>query len=220
MTKSIIHLSPLARWEGNQRRIAITGGIGSGKSSVSNYISSIYQKIPIFDADTISKEILSPGSKISQLVIERYGKLILDKNNFRTINRKKLGTIIFKNKHERIWLQKLIHPKIHLRLQDELTNYKDEKTLIFIIPLLFECNMSNFCNEVWLIYCTQEQQYKRIRERDNLSFEEAKNRINSQLSIDEKRKFSDITIDNTKEKGMWKRQINNLLLKEKDNSTI
>ena len=153
------------RWNGNQRRIGITGGIASGKSSIAKYLAKA-KNIPILDADIFAREALTENPQISQKVIDRYGNQITDlaaKDGKVQINRLALGEIIFSNKQEKKWIESLIHPFVKKRFNEELEKQISSPTLALVIPLLFEANLNNICSEVWLVYCTIKQQYARLK---------------------------------------------------------
>ena len=184
------------RWNGNQRRIGITGGIASGKSSMARYLESS-KNIPILDADLYSREALTQNSDITLEVVRRYGKQITQQKDCKEeINRLALGEIIFSDKKEKLWLESLIHPFVRKRFDEELSKLRYSSKLALVIPLLFEANLYDICSEIWLIYCTVEQQYERLKLRNGFNYQQSKLRIESQLSIDHKRKLSDRIIDN------------------------
>ena len=185
------------RWNGNQRRIGITGGIASGKSSIAKYLETS-KNFPILDADLFAREALTKNSKIILEVLGRYGEQITKQKDCKEeINRLVLGEIIFSDKKEKLWLESLIHPFVRKRFDEELSKLRYSPKLALVIPLLFEANLHDICSEIWLIYCTIEQQYERLKLRNNFNDKQSKLRIESQLPIDHKRQLSDIIIDNS-----------------------
>ncbi len=203
---------PLPRWQGSQRRIGLTGGIASGKSSVGKYLKDI-KGLPTIDADIYAREALEPGTITTQEIVKRYGKSILDKNltNQISINRSTLSQIIFKDKKERLWLEQLIHPLVIKQLQLALDSEENIPTYVLIIPLLFEAKLTRLCSEIWVVSCTPEQQLKRLLARNPLTLEEAKARIRAQWDIGYKAKLADVVIDNTGSHQSWIEQVNSLL---------
>jgi len=162
------------RWNGVQRRIGITGGIASGKSTIGKYVTSV-KKIPILDADIYSHEALRTGTKATNAVIKRFGPIVSkETDSGLSINRLVLGDIIFSNANEKIWLENLLHPIIKKRFIDDLNKEKDLPIIGLMIPLLFEANLTYLCSEVWLVCCTINQQFDRLMYRDNLDFKQAK----------------------------------------------
>ncbi len=194
------------RWCGTQRRIGITGGIASGKSSVAQFLSK-EKGLPILDADNYSRELLAKDTICSKTVIKKFGNSILQSNDNKILNRKALGNIIFSNKIERIWLEQLLHPLVKQKLQDDLVSMHDSPILILMIPLLFEANLTGLCSEIWLIDCNEDQQLKRLMKRDNLNNHEAKIRIKSQIPLHKKHIFADLIINNKGKRQSWKKQV-------------
>ena len=193
------------RWQGKQKRIGITGGIASGKTSVSNFIGEI-KGWPALDADIYAREALVPDSEISKIVLSRYGERIIknSSNKDQTINRKLLANIIFENTNERLWLEKIIHPFIRKRFNQDLNKYKLQSQLILIIPLLFEQNYNQLCSEIWYVDCSKETQIERLMKRDGLTLNQSNQRINSQFTSSFKKQFSDFIINNNGESQSWK----------------
>ncbi len=193
------------RWQGKQKRIGITGGIASGKTSVSNFIGKI-KGWPALDADIYAREALIPDSEISGKVLARYGESIINNstNKDKQINRKLLANIIFENTNEKLWLEKLIHPFIRKRFNQDLAKYKLQPIVLLIIPLLFEENFNSLCSEIWYVDCSQEKQIERLIKRDGLTLNQANQRINSQFTSSFKKQFSDFIINNNGESESWK----------------
>ena len=195
----------------NQRRIGLTGGIASGKSTITNYIRA-HKKIPILDADILSRELLKPNTIGYKKVLEYFGNRIIDKySSEKTINRRLLKNIIFEDEKHREWIQKLLHPLIKEKIIAECNQHKDNKTIILVIPLLFEAKFEDICTEIWLVKCPKELQKNRLITRDKISEKEAYELINFQLSFEEKRKFSDIILDNSDDQNKWIKTIRELL---------
>jgi len=211
MRNDINNQSALKRWNGSQRRIGLTGGIASGKSSIGAFLK-ITKNLPILDADIYAHEALEPGKPSTRIVLERYGNSIKiqKKGSQPSINRSALGEIIFNKPHERFWIEKLLHPIVKERLIKELEARKNEPIIVLIIPLLFEANLSELCSEVWVINCSAEQQMHRLLKRDGLSKNEAKKRIEAQWPIKTKLELADIIIDNSKRPKEWLGKVDKL----------
>ena len=199
------------RWKGKQRRIGITGGIASGKTLIGNFLFKAKQW-PILDADLYAHEALKPESQISKKVLLRYGDQIVQKStkNNQIINRRALAKIIFQNNIEKNWLEEIIHPFVNKRIKEDLEKFKSDAVIILIIPLLFEGNYTNICSEILYIDCSKEKQLERIQKRNNLSINEAIQRINAQLGSSLKKQFADFIITNSTDDESWKRQLNKL----------
>jgi len=179
-----------------QRIIGITGGIATGKTTVSDYLHHTYG-LPILDADLYARQALT-GERLAKLR-DRYSKLIFDDQG--NLDRRKLGAIVFDSSLERQWLEQLIHPYV----QDCLihgANHLAPSTVVMVIPLLFEAKMEGLVTEIWTIACDPQQQLQRLMNRNHLSESEALRRITSHMSQSEKIELADVVIvnsDNTKE---------------------
>jgi len=176
-----------------QRRIGLTGGIGTGKTTVSKYLANRYQ-LPVLDADIYAREAVQLGSPVLSKIRDRYGMGVLLPDS--TLNRQRLGEIVFNNSTEREWLEQQIHPYVRDRFQSEL-NTLDAPTVVLVVPLLFEVGMTNLVTEIWVVSCSPEQQIERMIERDRLSLEQAQARLNSQLPIQDKIARADVVLDNS-----------------------
>jgi len=176
-----------------KRIIGLTGGIATGKTTVSNYLAHRYQ-LPVLDADIYAREAVQVGSPILSKICERYGSGVQLPDG--TLNRKRLGEIVFSNPAQRQWLEQQIHPYVRDRFQSEL-NTLVAPTIVFVVPLLFEAGMTDLVTEIWVVTCSPEQQLKRMIERDCLSLEQAQSRINSQLPLAEKVARADVVLDNS-----------------------
>jgi len=201
----------LQKSKNNQRRIGLTGGIASGKTTITNYIRE-HKNIPILDADNLSRELIKPNTYVYKKILDYFGNKIIDNSNSeKTINRKLLRNIIFKNSGSKEWIEKLLHPLIKEKMIEECNRYKNNQTIILVIPLLFEAKFEDICTEIWLVKCPKEIQKKRLITRDKISEKEASESINLQLSFEEKRKFSDIILDNSDDQNKWIQTIRELL---------
>ena len=202
----------LQKSKNNQRRIGLTGGIASGKTTITNYIRK-HKNIPILDADNLSRELIKPNTYGYRKILDYFGNKIIDnKNNSeRAINRKLLRKIIFKNSESKEWIEKLLHPLIKEKMIEECSQYKNNQTIVLVIPLLFEAKFEDICTEIWLVKCPKELQKKRLIARDKISEKEACDYINHQLSFEEKKKFSDIILDNSDDQNKWIYTIKELL---------
>ena len=196
----------------NQRRIGLTGGIASWKTTITNYIRK-HKNIPILDADDLTRELMKPNTYGYEKILNYFGNQIIDnKNNSKkTINRKLLRNIIFNNSKSKDWIEKLLHPLIKEKMIEECSKYKNNQTIVLVIPLLFEAKFEDICTEIWLVKCPKELQKTRLIKRDNISEKEAFETINLQLSFEEKRKFSDIILDNSDDQNKWIDTIKELL---------
>ncbi len=175
--------------------IGLTGGIGTGKSTVARLFKD--KGIPVIDLDQLVRDLQKPGKDVYRQIVEVFGKEILQKDG--TLNRKELGRIVFKDSQKREKLNRIVHPAVLNKLRELIFRYQasQEKFVVVEVPLLYELKLDNIFDSVILVYAPKDIQIKRIMERDNLTLEEAIDRINSQLSIEEKKKLADIIIDNS-----------------------
>ena len=202
----------LQKLKNNQRRIGLTGGIASGKTTITNYIRK-HKNIPILDADHFSRELIKPNTYGYKKILDYFGNQIIDNKNTseRAINRKLLRNIIFKHSESKEWIEKLLHPLIKEKMIEECSQYTNNQTIVLVIPLLFEAKFEDICTEIWLVKCPKELQKKRLITRDKISEKEAYELINFQLSFEEKRKLSDIILDNSDNQNEWINTIRELL---------
>ena len=186
-----------------QRRIGLTGGIASGKSTIADYIKK-YKDIPILDADQYSRELIKPQSNCYKKVLAYFGPQIVDEySSENAINRALLKKIIFENSIHRTWIQNLLHPLIKEKMIEKCNQFEKNKILLLVIPLLFEAKFTDLCTEIWLVKCPRELQKKRLMKRDKISNNEAEKIINLQLNFEDKSKFSDVILDNSDDQKLW-----------------
>ncbi|XP_038076768.1 dephospho-CoA kinase domain-containing protein-like [Patiria miniata] len=174
--------------------IGVTGGIASGKSTVSNFFKEL--GCPIIDADVIAREVVEPNKPSWKLIVKHFGSGILQEDG--TIDRPKLGAIIFGDAEKRRLLNSCTHPFIQKEMMWRVFKYflKGYPYVIMDIPLLLEGSaLRKFLRKVIVVYCDEETQLHRLMAR-NLSREDALARINSQMPLREKRKLADYVIDN------------------------
>jgi dephospho-CoA kinase len=177
----------------SKRIIGLTGGIATGKTTVSRYLANIHN-LPILDADIYAREAVEVNSPIFTAIKERYGaKVCLDNGE---LNRQTLGEIIFNDLTEKQWLESKIHPYVREKFKQEIDQY-DQRIMILDIPLLFESKLTHLVTEIWVVSCSYEQQIQRLMVRNSLTEEQAKVRIQSQIPINEKVKMADIVLDNS-----------------------
>ncbi|MFB2875670.1 dephospho-CoA kinase [Floridanema aerugineum] len=177
-----------------QRKIGLTGGISTGKTTVSNYLANTYQ-LPILDADIYAREAVQIGSPILNKIAQRYGTEILLPDG--ALNRQKLGEIVFRDNEERIWLEQQIHPYVRQRFAEAMNQLPSNSTVVLVIPLLFEAKLTGLVTEIWVVFVDEQQQIERLMQRNNLTLEQAKARISSQMSLAQKCQKADVILDNS-----------------------
>ena len=180
--------------------IGLTGGIGTGKSTVSHILREKGYKV--IDLDVISHEVIKFPNVVEKIV-ENFGKEVLENNNSQSyvISREKLGKIIFGNKEKRLVLNSIMHPEILRFMREKISEYRNKKEnenkIIFVeIQLLFEVQWEKEFDYILLVSTNEEMQIQRVLNRDNRTREEALNIINSQMPLEEKKKKSDFVIEN------------------------
>ena len=186
------------RWQGQQRRIGLTGGIATGKSTVGRLLAA--KGLPVLDADQYAREALAPGSPGAVAVLERFSDAVRASGTgpeCPTIDREALGSIVFRNAGEKRWLEQIVHPLVRQRFDQALGALKAEPVVVLMIPLLFEAGLQELCSEIWLVDCDEAQQLQRLIQRDRLSQPEAELRIKAQWPMQEKRIQSDVLINNS-----------------------
>jgi len=172
--------------------IGLTGGIGSGKSAISNKFEQL--GINIVDADIVAREVVSVGSDGLNQISNHFGAGIL--NVDKTLNRAKLREVIFKDTNQKTWLNNLLHPMIRKQIIYQLEQATSHY-VILVAPLLFENNLNKLCDRCLLIDVPVETQIQRTTSRDNVSTEQVKNIIASQMSRENKLNLADDILDNS-----------------------
>jgi dephospho-CoA kinase len=175
-----------------KRLIGLTGGIGTGKTTVSNYLADHYA-LPVLDADIYAREAVAMGSPILETIFQRYGNPVQLPDG--SLNRAALGDIVFNNPQEKRWLESQIHPFVRDRFTQELRKISS-KTIILSIPLLFEANLMALVTEIWVVNCDRSQQLSRLQQRNGLTSEQAAARINSQMPLADKVALADLVLHN------------------------
>ncbi|WP_303984470.1 dephospho-CoA kinase [Niallia circulans] len=174
--------------------VGLTGGIASGKSTISSYYQSL--NIPIIDADIESRLAVEKGEPAYLKIAAHFGKGVLHSDG--TLNRQKLGEIIFSNEEERRVLNSIVHPDVRRRMDEKQKKAVEagEKVVILDIPLLFENKLNHTVDRTILVYVDQDTQITRLMKRNDLSYEQALKRINAQMPLQEKLALADEVINN------------------------
>jgi dephospho-CoA kinase len=173
----------------------LTGSISTGKSSVCSIFKGL--QIPVIDTDMLARDIVRLGEEGWLSVVQVFGNGILLPDG--NVDREKLGRIIFADKTARDELNNCLHPLIINKLLSDVEKLKKSmggSLIIADIPLLIECGMQKYFDKIILVNSDRETQIRRLIKRNNLTIEDAEKRVNSQMPIEEKRKFADFIIDN------------------------
>jgi dephospho-CoA kinase len=191
------------------RVIGLTGGIATGKSTVSQILAE--EGFPIIDADLIAREVVQPGEPAYRDIVHSFGEEIL--NNDGTINRKLLGRLVFGEPAFLQSLNQITHPRIIEEINRRLQTLREKGAEVAILdaPLLIETKLHLLVDEVWVVTCPRELQIKRLQERDNLSAAEAEARIKAQMPLEQKISYARQVIDNSKDKAHTRRQVQRIL---------
>lgn len=171
--------------------VALTGGIGSGKSTVANEFARL--GVPLVDADVIARQVVEPDTPALDAIKSRFGKeVILPSGN---LNRQYLREIIFSNPDEKKWLNALLHPLIQQETQKQFqqANYS---YVLWVVPLLIENNIQHLADRVLVVDVTVEEQIQRTLIRDKTSLEQVTNILNAQASREERLSYADDIITN------------------------
>ena len=188
----------------DQRRIGLTGGIATGKSTVGQLLAGSFG-LPVLDADRFARGALAPGSPAARAVLARYGEPVAAKalatgsvaaGAGDAIDRAALGRIVFADPLERRWLEQLVHPLVRQSFEAELERLAHAPVVVLMIPLLFETGLESLCSEVWLVTCRPATQLQRLIGRDGLPEHEARQRIAAQWPLARKQALADRLIHN------------------------
>ena len=172
--------------------IGLTGGIGCGKSLVSNLFHKLFS-IPIIDADIITKQI-SQTKPVIDAIAKQLGSSYIDKNNH--LKRKKLRKAIFSNPNLKNKLECIIHPLVYQEIKNQLNNLENEYCLVSI-PLLLEKNRMEFLDRILVVDCTVEEQVTRVMQRDNCNRDHVEDIIASQMDRASRLNFANDVIENS-----------------------
>lgn len=178
------------------KTIGITGGIGSGKSTVTEFLKG--KNYPVIDADMIAREIVEPGSEVLAQLVSHFGGSILNPDG--TLNRKALADLAFANPSEKLMLDKITHGAILDMVSKRISALKNsmKASLLFVdAALLIESGLYRQMDEVWLVTAHEALRIKRVVARDRLDAERVKKRIRMQMSDEQKSRLAYRIIDNS-----------------------
>jgi len=174
--------------------VGLTGGIASGKSSV----AAIFKRLgaAVINADDLSREVVQPGQKGWQEIVDAFGADILQADQ--SLDRRKLRTIAFDDVQARKKLEAIIHPRVRALAEQRIQDYAAAgfEIVVYEVPLLFEVNLHHWLRPVILVACEPRTQLIRIAQRDRVADAEAQKTIDAQMSLEEKRKLADYVIEN------------------------
>ena len=191
-------------------KIGVTGNIGSGKTTLTQYFKN--KNSYIFNADKEAKKHLKKHSVLQKKIINTFGNQVITSNN---LDFKKLALIAFKNKKNQEILNGIVWPEVSRLIESSLTQAKNEKRNFFIVDaaLLFEANFNHFFDYIILVTADKKIRLNRALKRNNLDLSQIKKRMSLQLSDNEKIKQSDYVIDNNKDKKNFKLEFDKIIMK-------
>jgi dephospho-CoA kinase len=196
--------------------VGLTGSVGTGKSTVANFFEELGAYV--IDWDELAREVVRPHSRAWKEIIECFGKDVLNENL--TINRQKLAKIVFTEKDKVTKLNRIVHPEVFKedeRIINGIKNHDPDALVVKDIPLLFELTHPIFTDKTVVVSASEETQLKRLEEK-GMSRDDARNRIRSQLPLEEKIKSADFVINNNGPLEETKRQVEEIysLLKKEE----
>ncbi|OQP34323.1 MULTISPECIES: dephospho-CoA kinase [Pantoea] len=172
--------------------VALTGGIGSGKSTIANAFAAL--GVPLIDADRIAREVVEPGSPALQRIVERHGPDILTDQG--ALNRARLREIIFQSPEEKSWLNNLLHPLINARTQ-QLKALTTAPYVLWVVPLLVENGLQRQADRVLVVDVDEATQIARTIQRDGIDLQQAKNILSAQATRSARLAVADDVINNS-----------------------
>ncbi len=177
------------------RIIGLTGGIATGKSFVAGFF--VGKGIPVIDADQLAREAVMPGSPALQQIVAQFGTDLLEQDG--TLNRKKLGTLIFADREKRRAVEAMLHPAIKELAESRIAHHSTAgcPVIVYMAPLLIEAGATDRVDEIWVVTVRPEVQRERLMARDRISSEEAGRMVASQMPLAEKEQYGRVVIDNS-----------------------
>lgn len=190
-------------------RVGLTGGIATGKSTVSRMLRQ--RGAAIVDADQAARAVVMPGSEGIRKVREAFGDQVIAADG--NLDRAALRNIVFQDEAARKKLNGILHPLIIEHMEEEVARYQqaeEERPVVLDVPLLIEENLTGLAELVVVVYLPEDLQLKRLMERDGISAAEARRMVGAQMPIEEKKPFADVLIDNTGSLADTERQVDAL----------
>lgn len=175
--------------------IGLTGGIGTGKSEAARHLTSLGAKL--IDADSVGHEAYQPNAEAWRRVVETFGDEVLEPNN--QIDRRKLGALVFSNPEQLKRLNAIMHPLMAGMVQDRIDGFRSSGAEVVVVEaaLLFEAGWDSLVQEVWVTDSSTELVVERLAKRSGMSEEDARRRVDSQMSREERLERADFVIDNS-----------------------
>lgn len=185
--------------------VGLTGGIGSGKTTVSDCFAEL--GITIVDADIIAREVVAPGTPALNAIAEKFGETMLTPEG--ELDRARLREQVFQSEEDKQWLNQLLHPRIRQEMVKQCQN-ASSPYVILSVPLLIENKLQSLVNRVLVVDCPEEMQIERGSQRDGVGAEQITRIMQSQCTREERRQFADDIVDNSTTIDAVKKQVNEL----------
>ncbi len=194
---------------GRMLKVGLTGGIATGKSTVARMFQE--HGIPVVNSDLVAREVVEPGTEGHKLVVEAFGKEILNPDG--SINRKRLGELVFSDPQKRKRLEEILHPLITRRMGQKLEALEKAGVPLVVVevPLLFEKGLQRSMDFTVVVRAPEKVQIKRLMQREGLSKQQALKRIKSQMPLEDKVKMADFVIDNSGDLEATKKQVSHVI---------
>lgn len=186
--------------------IGLTGGIASGKSTVSGHLASL--GAAIIDADKIAARLAEPGEALYKAYVEHFGARVVQADG--RLDRRQVGRLTFADPAEKFWVDQVSHPLIRSEVERQLSTGRPGAVQVLDVPLLFEAQWDKLADVIWLVYVRPEIQLARLIKRNAYSEAEARQRIASQMPLEEKRVLADVVIDNSGSRQTTLEQVDRL----------
>jgi dephospho-CoA kinase len=194
----------------NSIKIAVTGGVASGKSTVCNIFEDL--GVVTYSADQFSRDVVKKDSRAYHKIIEHFGKTVVKEDG--SINRRLLRDIITKNQQEKVALENIVHPEIISLMKKKLAEtQKRSQNIVMEVPLLFELGLENLFDVTIMVYAESDLKMKRLQDRDNVTEEKASTFIGLQMADEKKVKRSDFVIFNNGSKEQLAKEVKKLYRK-------
>ncbi|KAI0289799.1 CoaE-domain-containing protein [Russula brevipes] len=175
--------------------VGLTGGIATGKSTVSKQLAA--RGIPVIDADILARDVVRPGTRALSKIASTFGPDVLKEDG--TLDRPKLGAIVFRDDEQRRRLNAIIHPAVRWAIALGILKcwLRGERFCVLDVPLLIETKIYQWVGKIVVVYCSAEIQLQRLMQRDKSTREDARTRLQAQLPIADKLEYADIVVDNS-----------------------
>lgn len=186
-------------------KVGLTGGIGSGKTAVSDRFAEL--GVPVIDTDVLAREVVEPGEPALEQLVHIFGKDILQKDG--RLNRDHLRSMVFTDPHSKQRVESVLHPAIRKRLRTHL-DALDEPYCIIVVPLLVETNFQEMVDRVLVVEAPREQRTRWVMSRDNMKRSEVDRIMESQATTEERRRVAHDTIENDSDLNALREQVDRL----------